>query len=168
MKNKRCSVLILVTALVIIGMRGVCMAQYSQHISIDRSETQEWNDVEVAIPINKSIDSPLTGSLRLSRNVSHLVDEPVRTGFTFRVKRYFYVAPKAFHRITGLRNLHVNLNKSCKSRFAGGYERVSVDLDHDGTGILVTRLKPDANTAKLHIGDRVRMVSFLLESCRIL
>jgi len=41
--------------------------------------------------------------------------------------------------------------------FAGAYERVSVDLDHDGAGILVTRLKPDANTAKLHTGDRVRI-----------
>jgi ABC-type Fe3+/spermidine/putrescine transport system ATPase subunit len=41
--------------------------------------------------------------------------------------------------------------------FAGAYERVSVDLDHDGATILVTRLKPDANAAKLHIGDRVRV-----------
>jgi hypothetical protein len=32
-----------------------------------------------------------------------------------------------------------------------------VDLDHDGATILVTRLKPDANAAKLHIGDRVRL-----------
>ena len=41
--------------------------------------------------------------------------------------------------------------------FAGAYERVSVDLDHVGPGILVTRLKTDANAAKLHPGDRVRV-----------
>jgi ABC-type Fe3+/spermidine/putrescine transport system ATPase subunit len=41
--------------------------------------------------------------------------------------------------------------------FAGAYERVSVNLDHDGAEILVTRMKPDANAGKLCIGDRVRI-----------
>jgi len=68
MKRKRCSVLILATALLIIGMRGVCAAQYSEHLSNDKSDRQKCNDVQVAITIDKSI----------------------QTRFVFRVKRYFY------------------------------------------------------------------------------
>ncbi|HJY28083.1 MAG TPA: hypothetical protein VJ306_08665 [Pyrinomonadaceae bacterium] len=68
MKRKRCSVLILATALLIIGMRSVCAAEYSEHLSIDKSDTQKCNDVQVAISIDKS----------------------TQTRFVFRVKRYFY------------------------------------------------------------------------------
>ena len=39
--------------------------------------------------------------------------------------------------------------------FAGAYERVSVQLDLDATEILVTRLKSEANAAKLQVGDPV-------------
>ena len=68
MRRQRCSVLILATALLIIGMRGVCAAQYSEHASIDKSDAQKCNDVQVVISIDKSM----------------------QTRFVFRVKRYFY------------------------------------------------------------------------------
>jgi hypothetical protein len=74
-------------------MRGLCMAQFSQRASIQKSDTQEWNDVQLAIPINKSTDLLLFGTLRFGRDVSHLVDERVGGGFTFRVKKYVYVSP---------------------------------------------------------------------------
>ena len=74
MRHKRCGVLILATALLIIGMRGVCMAHYSEHLSIDKSDTQKLNEVQVAISIDKSI----------------------QTKFVFRVKRYFYVPPQQY------------------------------------------------------------------------
>ena len=67
MKRKRCGVLILATALLIIGMRGVCAAHYSEHLSIDKSNAQKLNEIQVAISIDKSI----------------------QTRFVFRVKRYF-------------------------------------------------------------------------------
>ena len=41
--------------------------------------------------------------------------------------------------------------------FAGAYERLSVQLDLDDAKIVVTRLKPQANASKLHIGDQVRV-----------
>ena len=97
MNRRRHSVLILVTALLIIGMRGVCAAQFSQHASVDKADTQEWNDVQASHPVN----------------------ERIRGGFVFRVKRYIYVAPAARevffqdYRIT--QDLHVNPAKSCKS-----------------------------------------------------
>jgi hypothetical protein len=68
MNHKRYSALILAMALLIIGMRGVCAAQFSQHV--EESDTQERS---LTIPISTSIE---------------LVDEPIRGGFIFRVKRY--------------------------------------------------------------------------------
>lgn len=81
MKHKRYSAFILATALLIIGMRGVCAAQFSQHV--EKSETQGWN---LTIPINPSID---------------LVNEPIRGGFIFRVKRYVRTRSIGY----GLKNL---------------------------------------------------------------
>jgi hypothetical protein len=71
MKRKRCSVLILATALLIIGMRGVCTAHYAEHVS----DTQKCNEIQMVISIDKSM----------------------QTRFVFRVKRYFYVPPKQSH-----------------------------------------------------------------------
>ena len=81
MKHKRYSALILATALLIIGMRGVCAAQFSQHI--EKSDTQERS---LTIPISTSID---------------LMDKPIRGGFIFRVKRYVRTRSIAF----GAKNL---------------------------------------------------------------
>lgn len=68
MKPKRYSALILALALLIIGMRGVCAAQFSQHV--EKSVTQERS---LTIPLDASID---------------LADKPIRSGFIFRVKRF--------------------------------------------------------------------------------
>jgi len=70
MKRKRCSVLILATALLIIGMRGVCAAHYSEHVSIDHDQQ--------------------SGSLQLDRTGSHVMHERIRTNFNFRVKRFSF------------------------------------------------------------------------------
>ncbi len=67
MNHKRYRVMILATALIIIGTRGLSMAQFSQRASIQKSDTQEWNDVQLAIPINKSTDLLLFGMLRFER-----------------------------------------------------------------------------------------------------
>lgn len=68
MKHKRYSALILAMALLIIGMRGVCAAQFSQHV--EKADTHECS---LTIPISTSID---------------LADKPIRSGFVFRVKRF--------------------------------------------------------------------------------
>jgi hypothetical protein len=68
MKHKTYSALILATALLIIGMRGVCAAQFSQHVEKSHMQERSWT-----IPISTSID---------------LADKPIRGGFIFRVKRY--------------------------------------------------------------------------------
>jgi hypothetical protein len=68
MKHKTYSALILATALLIIGMRGVCAAQFSQHVEKSHMQERSWT-----IPISTSID---------------LADKPIRGAFIFRVKRY--------------------------------------------------------------------------------
>jgi hypothetical protein len=68
MKHKTYSALILATALLIIGMRGVCAAQFSQLVEKSHMQERSWT-----IPISTSID---------------LADKPIRGGFIFRVKRY--------------------------------------------------------------------------------
>lgn len=90
MKRRKCSILILVTALLIIGMREVCMAQYSQHVSIGTSVTQESNKTPLAIQIDESSALQLFSALRFSGGVSHPVEERIRGGFVFRVKRFLF------------------------------------------------------------------------------
>jgi Protein of unknown function (DUF2490) len=58
-----------------------------------RSDNQEWNDVQLAVPVAKNFDVNLLGTLRLGRDISHPVDERVGVGFTFRWGKYFTVSP---------------------------------------------------------------------------
>ncbi|HEX6651046.1 MAG TPA: DUF2490 domain-containing protein [Pyrinomonadaceae bacterium] len=61
--------------------------------SVDHTDNQQWNDVQVAIPVTKTIDFNLLGTLRLGRNISRPVDERAGVGFTFRFGKYLTVAP---------------------------------------------------------------------------
>lgn len=64
---------------------------------LDRSDTQEWNEVQVAIPLNKNIDFNLGGILRLGRHVGRPVDERIGAGFSFKFGKYLTVAPNYLH-----------------------------------------------------------------------
>ena len=95
MQHRKCSILILVTAFLIIGMREVCMAQYSQHVPSETAATHESNHTRVAIQIDESSDLELFNAPRFSQAVSHPVQERIRGGFVFRVKRFLF---KTFER----------------------------------------------------------------------
>jgi hypothetical protein len=58
-----------------------------------KEDTQQWNDVQVAVPLNKEIDFILTGTWRFGRNVTHLVDRRVGIAFAFRVGKYLTLSP---------------------------------------------------------------------------
>ena len=62
-----------------------------------RSDNQEWNDVQLAVPVTKSFDFNLLGTLRLGRDISHPVDERVGVGFTFHSGKYFTMSPNYTH-----------------------------------------------------------------------
>ena len=61
--------------------------------TLDRTDTQQWNDVIFSIPITKQIDFNFQGTLRLGRDISHPVDERVGLGATFRIGKYLTLIP---------------------------------------------------------------------------
>jgi len=65
--------------------------------SIDRTDNQQWTDVQMAVPVTKLFDFNLLGTLRLGRNISRPVDERVGVGFTFKYGKYLTVSPNYLH-----------------------------------------------------------------------
>jgi len=60
---------------------------------IDRTDTQFWSDVQVAVPVTKDIDFNVLGTLRVGRDISRPVDERLGMGFTFRFGQHVQIAP---------------------------------------------------------------------------
>ena len=61
--------------------------------SPDRTDNQFWSDVQLAVPVTKTVDFNILGTLRIGRDISHPVDERVGVGFTFRFGKYLSVSP---------------------------------------------------------------------------
>ena len=59
----------------------------------DRTDNQQWTDVQLAVPVTSTIDFNILGTLRFGRDITHAVDERVGVGFTFRIGKYVTVAP---------------------------------------------------------------------------
>ena len=93
MSHRGPRVIMLAVALLIIGMRGLCAAQFSERPAIKKSDTQEWNDVQLAIPFSKSTALLVIDTLLFEQNVSEAVDERIGGRFNFRVKRCVYLSP---------------------------------------------------------------------------
>jgi hypothetical protein len=68
-------------------------AQGQQANPLPRADTQVWNDIQIALPVNERFDLLLLGTLRIGRDVSHLVDERVGVGFSFKANKYFTLTP---------------------------------------------------------------------------
>ena len=60
---------------------------------VDRTDNQQWTDVQLAVPVTKNFDFNLLGTLRLGRDISRPVDERVGAGFTWRIGKYWTVSP---------------------------------------------------------------------------
>ena len=71
----------------------ICALSVLTSAQVIESDNQQWTDVQLAVPITKSIDVNLLGTLRLGRDISRPVDERVGVGFTFRWGKYFSVSP---------------------------------------------------------------------------
>jgi hypothetical protein len=90
MNGKRYSVVIPVAALIIIGTRGVCLAQFSKHREIQNSEAQKLSVVQAKIPFSQSRAFRIP---RLDRAVGHGLDQRIEGKFVFRVKRFVLARP---------------------------------------------------------------------------
>ncbi len=64
---------------------------------LDQTDNQQWNEVQVIIPVTKQIDFTLGGTLRIGRDFSNLVDERVGAGFSFKFGKYITVSPNYQH-----------------------------------------------------------------------
>ena len=60
---------------------------------LDPTDTQQWTEVQLAVPISKTVDFNLFGALRIGRDISRPVDERMGVGFTFRIGEYLTVQP---------------------------------------------------------------------------
>lgn len=65
--------------------------------SVDRTDNQQWTDVQLAVPVTKNFDFNILGTLRLGRDISRPVDERVGTGFTWKIGKYWQVSPNYLH-----------------------------------------------------------------------
>ena len=61
------------------------------------TDVQEWNDVQLAVPVTKDIDFNVLGTVRIGRDLSRPVDERIGVGFTFRAGEYLSFAPSYLH-----------------------------------------------------------------------
>ncbi len=64
---------------------------------IDRTDNQQWTDVQLAVPVTKNFDFNLLGTLRLGRDISRPVDERVGVGFTWRIGTHWQIQPNYLH-----------------------------------------------------------------------
>jgi len=64
---------------------------------VDRTDNQQWTDVQIAVPVTKQFDFNILGTLRIGRDISRPVEERVGVGFTFKHGEHLTVAPHYFH-----------------------------------------------------------------------
>jgi len=74
---------------VLIGSTGAVFGQALP----SRSDTQNWNDVYLTVPLSKQVDYVMQGTLRNGRNLSRPVDERLGIGFAFKLGKYLTVTP---------------------------------------------------------------------------
>jgi len=65
--------------------------------SVDRTDNQQWTDVQLAVPVTKNFDFNILGTLRLGRDINRPVDERVGAGFTWKIGKYWQVSPNYLH-----------------------------------------------------------------------
>jgi hypothetical protein len=60
---------------------------------VPEEDTQMWHDVQAAVALSKEVDFNLFGTVRIGRDMTHLVDRRAGVGFTFRLGKYLTLTP---------------------------------------------------------------------------
>ena len=71
----------------------LCLSVVTASAQVDHYDNQQWNDVQFAIPLTKTIDFNVLGTLRFGRNITRPVDERLGLGATFRFGKHFSFSP---------------------------------------------------------------------------
>jgi hypothetical protein len=72
-------------------------ALLSAQTTPSRSDVQNWNDFQITVPVNKTVDFVLLGTLRVGRNLHRPVDERIGVAFSFKAGKYLTFAPSYLH-----------------------------------------------------------------------
>lgn len=87
--RSRCHTLIFSTILTI--FTGVVVQ--GQSVRIPETDTQNWNDVFLSVPLAGPVDFVMQGTIRNGRDITRPVDERFGIGFSFKIGKYLTVIP---------------------------------------------------------------------------
>ena len=71
----------------------VCSVARAQTTPIPQTDTQNWNDVYLSVPVAGPVDFIMQGTIRNGRDITRPVDERLGVGFSFRIGKYLTVIP---------------------------------------------------------------------------
>jgi len=66
---------------------------------IPETDVQNWNDVQLTVPVNKKVDLLMQGTLRLGDDLTKAVDERFGAGFNYKVNPYITLQESVFGRV---------------------------------------------------------------------
>jgi hypothetical protein len=66
---------------------------------VPENDVQNWNDVQLTVPVNKKIDFIMVGTFRLGDNLTKAVDERFGAGFNYKVNPYITLHQVVFGRV---------------------------------------------------------------------
>lgn len=85
----------LLAVLVLLGTSYSASAQIQKPL---RSDTQFWNDAQLATPLTKKVDFVMTLTTRLNSHLNDNVDERWGVGWVIKLNKYLSFNPFYFHR----------------------------------------------------------------------
>ncbi len=80
-----------------LALIAICAFASAAQTRGPRQDTQEWNDVQLAVPLSKKVDFVMLGTLRFGNNVQHAVDERIGAGFSIKLGKYLTLFPNYLH-----------------------------------------------------------------------
>jgi uncharacterized protein DUF2490 len=66
---------------------------------VPETDVQNWNDVQLSMPVSKKVDFVVLGTLRLGNNLTTPVDERFGAGFNFKLNSYLTLQESVFGRV---------------------------------------------------------------------
>jgi hypothetical protein len=65
---------------------------------VPKADTQDWNDLQLTVPLGKKVDFLIQGTLRIGGNLTRAVDERWGFGFNYKAWKYVTLNELYFHR----------------------------------------------------------------------
>ena len=66
---------------------------------VPETDFQNWNDVQISVPVSKKVDFGLVGTLRVGDNLTKAVDERFGVGFNYKLNPYVTLQQSLFGRV---------------------------------------------------------------------